>query len=117
MEINKFEVLKTASQYLVNLKLGIHKATEYFQVGEENKGCDLIIPITDGIQWISDVVRLTSDIQEEPISFNTMNEKLNEIVEALKNEDYILVGDLFEFEILPVIEILEEKINQAMANF
>jgi hypothetical protein len=117
MQNNKFEVLKTACEYLVNIKSGIKKAIEYFQDGEENKGCNLIVPITEGIEWISNAIRLTSDIQEEPISFDIMNEKLKEVVEALKNEDYILVGDLFEFEILPIIEGIEEKINKTIDNF
>ncbi|MBE6068673.1 MAG: hypothetical protein E7211_13410 [Clostridium lundense] len=110
----KVEVLKTASDYIINLKAGIKKAAEYFQTGEEHKGCNLISPITEGLQWLGDAIRLTQDIQNEQISLEDMNEKLNEIVEALENEDFILIGDLFEYELLSIIENIEEKVNKSI---
>lgn len=114
MENNKFEILKTASEYIVNLKIGINKAIKCYQEGQENRGGNLIVSIAEGIQWLSEAICLTSDIQIYPIYFQTMNEKLNEVVKAFENGDYTLIGDLFEYEILPIIDDIEEKIKESI---
>ncbi|WP_026888257.1 hypothetical protein [Clostridium beijerinckii] len=116
MNNNKIEVLETASKYIVNLKMGINKAVEYYQEGRENEACNLIIPITEGMEWLNNAIRLTSEIQKEPISFDVMNGKLVEVLEAFENSDYILVGDLLEYEIMPIIQRIEEIVNKTINN-
>lgn len=112
----KIEILKTVSEYVVNLIRGIEKAVEYFQAGEETKGCDLISPIAEGIQWMSDALIITKDIHTQDINLQIMNEKLNEIVEALENGDFILIGDLFQYELIPIIQDIEENVNKILEN-
>ncbi|NFS27797.1 MULTISPECIES: hypothetical protein [Clostridium] len=112
----KFDTLKSVSEYIVNLINGIEKAVEYFQGGEERKGCDLILPITEGIQWMSDALIITKDIHKQDINLQNMNEKLNEIVDALENGDFILSGDLFQYELIPIIQDIQKNINKILAN-
>jgi predicted RNA-binding protein with EMAP domain len=112
----KFDTLKTVSEYTVNLINGIEKAVEYFQSGEDRKGCELISPITEGIQWMSDALVVTKDIHEQDMNLQDMNEKLSEIVEALENEDYILIGDLFQYELIPLIDDIQKNINKVLAS-
>jgi hypothetical protein len=112
----QFETLQSVKEYMVNLINGIEKAVEYFQIGEEKKGCDLISPIADGIQWMSEALLLTKDIHHQDIELVAMNEKLKEIVEALENDDFILIGDLFEYELKPIIEDIQRNINKVIAN-
>ncbi|MCB2288849.1 hypothetical protein LGK97_03610 [Clostridium sp. CS001] len=112
----KFDTLKTVSEYMVNLINGIDKAVEYFQAGEDKKGCDLISPITEGMQWMSDALMVTKDIHKQEMNLQHMNEKLSEIVEALENGDFILIGDLFKYELTPVLGDIQKNINKAIAN-
>lgn len=49
----KFDTLKSVSDYTVNLINGIEKAVEYFHAGEDRKACDLVLPISEGIEWIN----------------------------------------------------------------
>lgn len=116
MNDEKIEALITANEYLNNLEGGIYQVVEAFQQEDENKGCSLIPLIADGIKWIVDVVNLTRDIQKEDIDISQIDEKLEELVEAIENEDYILVGDLFEYEVLPIIEEVHKKIRYIVAN-
>ncbi|EDS76706.1 conserved hypothetical protein [Clostridium botulinum C str. Eklund] len=116
MSNEKIEILLTANQYLTNLEGGIHQVVEAFQQEDENKGCSLIPLVADGIKWVVDVVNLTKDIQKEVIDISQIDEKLEEVVEAIENEDYILVGDLFEYEVLPIIEEVHKKIRNMVAN-
>lgn len=112
----KFDTLKTISEYMVNLLNGIKKAVEYFQAGEERKGCDLIPSIADGIQWISQALTVTKDIHKQDLNLQDINEKLIEIVEAIENGDYILIGDLFQYELTPILENIQMNINNIIAD-
>ncbi|MCS4468464.1 hypothetical protein JTS96_07730 [Clostridium botulinum] len=51
----KIEALRTASEYILNLKNGIKTASENFQNGNEQEGNDLVPLIADGINWITQV--------------------------------------------------------------
>ena len=81
----QFETLQMVKEYMVKLIDGIEKVVEYFQAGENKKACDLISPITEGIQWMSEALLVTKDIHHQEIVLHDMNEKLKEIVEAFEN--------------------------------
>ena len=108
----KYELLKTVDEYISKLKIGILECSKLFQSGQTSEGSESVITIIEGLQWIIDAIALTSDIQKEPIDSAGINSKLNEIIDAFKNEDYILIGDLFEYEILPMLTDWQEKINK-----
>ncbi|KGM93170.1 hypothetical protein FDC62_11060 [Clostridium botulinum] len=116
MNNEKIEALITANEYLNNLELGIQQVVEAFQQEDENKGCSLIPLVADGIKWIMDVVSLTRDVQKEKIDISQIDDKLEEVVKAIENEDYILVGDLFEYEILPILQEIHNKVRSIVIN-
>ncbi|MGL5574107.1 MAG: hypothetical protein ACRDCW_00915 [Sarcina sp.] len=107
----KIEVLQTANEYLFNLKGGINNLVVLMNEEKEQQACGLIPDVADGIGWTLDVVRLTSDIIGEVEGLNEIDNFLSEIVEALENEDYILVSDLFNYEVLPILENIHETIR------
>lgn len=112
----KFDTLRTVSEYMVNLISGIKKAVEYFQAGEDKKACDLIFPISEGIGWMNDALMVTKDLHKQDINLTDMNVKLSEIVEALENGDFILIGDLFQYELTPILEDIQKNINKVLAS-
>lgn len=112
----KIETLRTASEYILNLKSGIKTASENFQNGNEEEGNNLVPLIADGINWVTQVLELTKDVHKEEVNFDELNNKLEEIVEAIEFRDFILVGDLFQYEILPEVENMEEIINNSLLN-
>lgn len=110
----KYEILKTVDEYATKLRIGILECSKLFQSGQTADGSESVITIIEGLQWVIDAIALTSDIQKEPIDSTEINLKLNEIVDAFKNEDYILIGDLFEYEILPILTEWQEKISKLL---
>ena len=102
------EMRESVINYIPKLKDGIMEASEFFQKYEENKGTALLVQITEGIKWIIDAVVAIKELKEEKVV--EVNNKLNEIVDALENEDYILVGDLLQYELLPEIEEIENNL-------
>jgi len=109
---NKREALITAYNYIDNLKNGIEDLSNAINGGNDEKGIKLIPSISDGLDWLTQVINLTADVHMGDVSINSLNEKLEEIIEALDNEDYILVGDLFNYEIMPILDEIKSNIGK-----
>ncbi|MCI1477729.1 MAG: hypothetical protein LKH93_00305 [Clostridium beijerinckii] len=112
----QMEALRTANEYLENLLGGVKKVVNYIEQGEEEKGIDLIQPIADGIEWLLSAVNLTQEAHKGSVEIGQINEKLGEVVDALENEDFVLVGDLFNYEILPILEDIQNNIRLIVRN-
>lgn len=104
MSKNKIEVLNTAKEYMNNLNKAILKASQYLQNGDYFNGTNLIISISDGLEWVVQLITLRKDIYQEDMQMAKLVENIKEVVEAFENEDYILIGDLLQYEISPIIE-------------
>ncbi|EKQ51132.1 MULTISPECIES: hypothetical protein [unclassified Clostridium] len=111
MSKEKIEVLRTTDEYLDKLKKGIEDAVNLIQEGNEIEGIKNIIPVFEGIEYISQAINLTREVQEEEIELEDLNAQLREMIEAFENEDYILLGDLLNYELLPILEEIHEKIR------
>ena len=96
---NREEILITAKNYMERLIPGIDNISEKFINGEKEAMEDLL-DVVEGIQYISKVLKLI-EIKENIIEF--LNSYLNEIINAIENEDYILIGDLMKYELIPVL--------------
>lgn len=108
---NKIDVLNTAKDYIDSLKKGIMHAVNCYQSGEESKGSALVIQICDGIEWLVKALTLSHEVINSEQSINELNEKLSEIVEAFQNEDYILIGDLLDYEVVPTLDKIQSSIK------
>lgn len=106
--------LKSADEYLVNLSEGISNVAGFINDGKIEEACGLIPAIAEGLDWIMKVVVLTKEVQKEEILTNDIHEYLDGIVEALESEDYILVGDLFNYEILPILYRIHGQIKEIL---
>lgn len=111
----QIEVLKTAADYIDNLKSGIKFTIKSFLEENESQAYSTISLIADGIDWLDNVIKLTYDTHKGKISLVDINEKLKEIVEALEHEDCVLMSDLFEYEIMPVLEDVQVEIRKIIA--
>ena len=65
---------------------------------------ELTIQIIDGLRWLIEAIRLTEDVQEEAIDILEIKNILGEMLEAFENEDNILLADMFEYELLEILE-------------
>lgn len=103
----KIEALKSGIAYIDNIKIETENLVDKINSGEENNAMNIIIKVADRIESLIEILRLTSDIYKGEILIKNMNEKLAEIIEAFQNEDYVLIGDLFNYEFLPAIESIQ----------
>lgn len=112
----KIEALKTADEYIDNIKIGIEDLVNKINSGEENNGIKLIVSIVDGVDLVIETIKATFAMHNGSISIGNMNEKIAEIIEALENEDYVLIGDLFNYEFLPILGEIQGSIRRSILN-
>ncbi len=109
--VNKNRV--NAEEYLEKLIPGIEKAAELFRLGNEQEANQYFLNIIDGMTWFSQVVVVIAeavgiDSRREIFGGNSIETRLKiltgfskQLVEANKNNDWVLVADLLEYEIQP----------------
>ncbi|WP_069650363.1 hypothetical protein [Caloranaerobacter ferrireducens] len=103
-----YEALETLYDYSFRLIDGINAAVEDFREQREDKGLEILPQIIEGLQWAIEVVFRTKYVLQEyeiEIEEEEIKDLLNELLDAVENQDYVLISDLLEYEI---IELLKE---------
>jgi len=104
--------IENADAYLTRLIPGIEKSVELFRVGNEQEANKFFVNIIDGIDWLSQVLDMIlaakaispdtvfdgKSIQDRRASLVDLTQQM---VGANKNQDWVLLADLLEYEILP----------------
>lgn len=111
---DKIELLKTTSEYILNLKYSIAQVIEYLQSDKEANGLSLIGDIANKLSLLFEAIESTKDYQKQEINLEELNEKLSEIVVAMENGDTILIGDLFKYELIPILDNIQKIINDSI---
>ena len=104
--------IENADAYLIRLIPGIEKSVELFRMGNEQEANKFFINIIDGIDWLSQVLDMIlaakaispdtvfdgKSIQDRRASLVDFTQQM---VDANKIQDWVLLADLLEYEILP----------------
>jgi len=104
--------IENADAYLMRLIPGIEKSVELFRTGNEQEANQFFINIIDGMDWFSQVLdmifaakEISSDTVINGKSVQDRRARLidftQQMVDANKNKDWVLLADLLEYEILP----------------
>jgi len=114
--------IANAQGYLQKLIPGIQKASDLFRSGSEQEANKFFINIIDGMDWFSQVVDSIAkavDFESDTITFDGKSfqdrqdhlvEMTRQMVEANQNQDWVLLADLLEYEILPYYTDWEEQL-------
>lgn len=100
------DTLNTLSEYLVRLDSGIRKAVDSFRSQREGEGLELLMQIIEGVDWCVQVITRTEYLFKNngiDIYNSNINDKLKDLENSLKNEDYVFAADLLEYEMIDVI--------------
>ncbi|MDG1843307.1 MAG: hypothetical protein P8I98_03190 [Nitrospinaceae bacterium] len=104
--------IENADAYLIRLIPGIEQSVELFRIGNEQEANKFFVKIVDGIDWFSqvlDIILAAKEISPETVfegkSIQDRRTSLvgltQQMVDANKNQDWVLLADLLEYEILP----------------
>lgn len=115
MDEMRFEAFESAVHYIGRIQSGVPKIVESFQSGREDLGANMMIDLIGGIQWMVNLVTLTNEhLKVEETKVECLNTTLSQLNIAYENLDYVLIGDVLEYELLPVIDSLKPYFEKAM---
>ena len=111
--------VKNAKEYLEKLIPGFKKAADLFRMENEQEANKYYVQILDGVDWFSQVVMTIiescGDNNEEQ-GLGKRQKKLTELIsqmlEANQNQDWVLMADLLEYEMIPFYEEWGETLSR-----
>ncbi len=105
------ETLESATDYIKKLIVGIKKYIEYMTSGRISESGDLLISIIEGLDWEVKALSLIKEKLNIDLDISEVNAVLIDLSNAIQNNDYVLITDLFEYEILPILEKWKEYLE------
>ena len=101
--------LSNALDYLEKLIPGFDQAADLFRMGNEQEANKYYIQILDGMDWFSEVVNVVMSSEgegQEPenslrIRQAKLTDLMSQMLEANKNQDWVLLADILEYEMTP----------------
>ncbi|MEE1131344.1 MAG: hypothetical protein UHX00_06975 [Caryophanon sp.] len=95
------ETVESYNTYLIKLPKGCQQIAEMFRIDQIQEALKEIKNFTEGIIWMTDASSLlkANDVSID-FKLEEMQDFFNEINDALTIQDYNLVADLFEYELV-----------------
>lgn len=106
------DVLESYNEYLGNISKGILYISNCLREDKINEGLLAIKDFSEGTLWLSEASQLMqkNNVKAE-LAIGKLQEFLEEINEGLEKQDYVLVADLFEYEIAPFFAEVEQAVG------
>lgn len=103
------EVVNSYNQYIKNVAGGSLQIADYLRKDQVQEALQLILQFSEGMGWLvqaSDLLQ-KNEVHVE-LEIEQIHEFLNEINNGLEIQDYVLVADMFEYEIAPFFEQVKQ---------
>jgi len=101
------EVINSYNEYILKVASGSIQIAEHLRKDEVPEAMQMILQFSEGMGWLVEASDLLS---KNKVTVNLpveqIHEFLNEINSGLELQDYVLVADMFEYEIAPFFEQL-----------
>ena len=114
--------LANAKEYLEKLIPGFQKAADLFRMGNEQEAHKFYLQILDGIDWFSQVVLNIVKSRGNQVEGQTLGDRqekltglMAQMLEANQNQDWVLMADLLEYEMIPYYEDWQETLSHINA--
>ncbi|MDR6553602.1 hypothetical protein [Paenibacillus qinlingensis] len=105
------ETLETITEYLPKLIQANQHLIEDFREDREFDALQLLNGFIEGVEWVLTASQMINNHENvfTPVS-STFNQHLNAINEGLAQGDFLVVADILEYEIDPILaEIFNES--------
>lgn len=107
---DKEEAIVTAYKYIEILYSAIGNIVLDIREQKNEIKLNKMLEIVDGLRWLVDIVYLTRDIQVEIVEIKDIKEALSEGINALEEKDFVLLADIFEYEIMEILQQWYERL-------
>ena len=99
--------------YLPKLIEGINDLVDCLHIEDNKQAFKLLRQIIEGMDWAS---RAYSGVSNSSDGIAELNRSLLQATEALNKRDYVLVADLFEYEIIEVLKKFKDNLIKVNYN-
>lgn len=99
------EVIESYNNYIGRVAPGCTQIAEHLRKDEINEAMHMILQFSEGMGWLVQVNELLNQNEVKvELHAEKINNFLNEVNNGLEIQDYVLVADMFEYEIAPFFE-------------
>ncbi|WP_274309191.1 hypothetical protein [Solibacillus daqui] len=104
-----FETMESYNNYINAVTKGSLEIADKLRAENLEEALPMIKDFSEGLLWLIDVNQKLFNLgYSAQLEMDDVQEYLIEINDGLQNKDYVLVADMFEYEILPYFEQLEQ---------
>ncbi|MDD3223521.1 MAG: hypothetical protein PHX70_02255 [Clostridium sp.] len=93
------------------LKIELYNIIFLFQSGHDNSAALKVPYVTQRLLGILSSIKANNLEEALNIDYNKLNTILINVIKAIKMQNYILTDDLFEYELIPMIDTWNSKIQ------
>lgn len=111
------EVLLSLEQYLINALPEIELLATNIYQNSINTTSERFTQFIEGLVWISDAIANIDSRTEKPSNWNqvivtvtSLQQELLSFEGAINNQDAVLIADIIQYEILPILKTLQQDI-------
>lgn len=110
------ETLESCEDYIPRLVEAALNISNCLQSGDEAAGVQLFHPMFEGLNWLAEAVdALQKHNYLQDIHVSELNQVLKPLEEALEVRDYVQIADIFEYELVPLLESWHDKVRALYA--
>ncbi|MEK3643908.1 hypothetical protein [Aeribacillus sp. FSL M8-0235] len=104
------ETQESFYHYIERVATGSQTIADYLREDKIGEAIQLIVQFSEGVSWLTKVVELMENHKYTiDINFSDINPFLDEINNGIERQDYVIVADMFEYEIQPFFEEAKKK--------
>ncbi len=105
------DVLLTAEEYLEQALPEIELLAAEFYQGPSEESWARFQQLLEGVEWLNQLVTMIDQNKAKPgnwqdytVMVDRLRDELQNLEEALENQDYVVMGDLLNYEIIPCFQ-------------
>ncbi len=105
IKLDKLEIVDEYYKYVAKIPAGLQYIADNLRTDNVQIALNEILNFSEGITWIKQMEEILND-QGVNTNFDKLQleDYLNLINEGLEKQDFVLVADIFEYEVLPYFE-------------
>lgn len=101
-EMDKTEIVDEYYKYVAKIPVGLQYVSDNLRAHNVSVALNEILNFSEGISWIAQVEHILIEQGiDTHLNKQLLDDYLNLINEGLEKQDFVLVADIFEYELLP----------------
>jgi hypothetical protein len=108
------EIIETSKAYLPRLIDGLQEIVKLFHEGKDQEAVSLFVRAVDGLEWFNSFLKgmQLANLEIDSKKIISYPQIMKNLLNAWERQDFLLVSDIIEYELIPLIEEKFEKVKK-----